>query len=360
MKRQPTPIENVYRYENGTLYYRKGKVEESLKTKDLKEASVRKQIIEDRLVKYGFQSFKATFGSLFPVFWEEIEDKYKRGKIRELTYKTYRTIFNNHLIPYFGKMKLSRFDELEWKKYLNSTELSETKNVRVGMQIFFTWARQNRQITRRFDLVVKDHKSRQRAIATTAQVKAILSHADERTLLFASCALFCGMRCTEIRTLEWRDVHLDQRYFDLLPEKVKTKRGRHVPFNEFIYRLLLKIKSEMEKQGIKSRFVFHQIKGHAINRPVARSAPHEWWKDLRATAPVLEELTYHDLRATFETHMNKRTDFTDMQKEKYAGADLKIQSQRYVTMRADDLRGIESSVKIEGLDELFTKRLASL
>jgi hypothetical protein len=65
----------------------------------------------------------------------------------------------------------------------------------------------------------------------------------------------------------------------------------------------------------------------------------------------------HDLRATYEHYANKRTDFTDTQREKMAGASIQTQRRIYLHgFQAEDLRGLENVVQFDGLESIMSEK----
>ncbi len=67
--------------------------------------------------------------------------------------------------------------------------------------------------------------------------------------------------------------------------------------------------------------------------------------------------TPNDLRATYEKYSNMSKEHTDTQREKMSGASMDVQRRIYVSMTADDLKGLERVVQVPGLDKVLTGKI---
>lgn len=336
------------RRKDGDYYTFIGQKETWLKTNDPRVALANREYIIATREALGPKSFEFPIGNLFPRFLES-----KKYEVRFSTLNSYEKLWSGGLKRFWAKRSLAEVHQATWLEYCRRNDsVRAFQNHRNLMHQFLVWCEMNRFLRAIPTLKNPKHKGRKRKIIPPEHLSVIFQEASGSLQLFLSLYLFMGMRRLEIISLPWDKVNLIKRTITLDDKSVKTGDGREVPINSIVYGLLLKRRSE---QRIKTRWVFPNAldeerhadpgglktawqtcmgrAGLAIRATGKRN--RKYWKAI---------YTWHDFRATFEKHMHRSNEFTDTQKEKMVGADIDVQKRVYVTMDADDLRGLEEVV----------------
>lgn len=348
MRFEHTDDKNIKRHPaSGVYYFKRGRIEVSLKTKDWNEAKLRKSIKIDELDAVGAVAFKHKLGGLVGQYYGE------RSSLRASTKKLLKYVFDQHLIPYWGQKRLSEVTTASWHKYCQKKSGLDLMNHRWAMQTFLKWCRRKGYIASLPDISeIPKHKRRHRKVIPNDDLIEIFKHANGSLLLFLSLALYNGLRRKEIMTLKWDGVSINHRYITVESDSNKLDRLRRIPVNDIIT-LLLHDRFYSQK---KSKWVFPNARD--ARRHADLSGLKTAWSTALRRAKI-SGFTWHDFRSTFEKQLNKQKEFTSMQREKFADASTEMQKRIYVTMDHDDLRGLEQSVQIEGIDMLIKAKMSS-
>lgn len=350
MKWRATKYNNLSIRENGIYYYKKGRKEISLKTTNEKEAVQRLKTVELTADEFKVGTYRLKVAGLVPDYLESRALEVKSKELRIATYNESKYLLEKYLVPFFGNYKLTQIDSSLWDNYRRRVQVSDVSNHRKVFGHFLKWCKKKGYIKYLPDMDVNQHKRRPRRILTPHEIKAIWGQSEGSLKLFISMALFMGMRRGEIMKLSWERVDFQQKAIFLREEDTKTKEARWVPIAKPALELLLMRQSEK----LSPKWVFpHRVnsKNHAYEAGL-RSA----WNTCKKNAGLgSEDITFHDLRATCEYYNHKRTDLSETQLEKYFGADIRIQRGIYVSMNADDVRGVENSPELLALIEAVGK-----
>lgn len=340
--------------ESGIYYYVKGKLERSLHTTEYAKAVERKDFLEDEIHSSGSTAVRRTVGSLYPDYLAhrklQNQGKLKKhGKFSDGSLYEIECVFDNHLLPYFGRMKLSKVTTPAWAKYCDRALVKDLANHRKVFYGFWKWCKRKGYRKDIPDISeIPHHVRRRRRIVKPHELVRIFEHARGGLLVFLSLALYNGMRRKEIMTLKWVSVNLDERFVVIEREANKRQRTRSIPINETVVSVLL----AWQASTAKSPWVFANAKN--ARKHGSMSGLKTAWRTCLKRAK-LSNITWHDLRATYETHNHKRTDFTDTQREKFADATMEVQKGIYVDMDHDDLRGLENAVQVPGLELVIAR-----
>jgi integrase len=242
-------------------------------------------------------------------------------------------------------------------RYCKRSLVSDLKNHRKVFASFLKWCVWSGYLRVAPDIsYLPEHVRRPRRIIKPHELELLFKNANGSLLLFLSIALYNGLRRTEIMTLTKERVNLKDRYI-VIPKKFnKLVRERSLPINKTVAALLDARIKEHVRLGIKTKWIFPNALSAA--RHADLSGLKTAWRTTKNKAG-LTDITWHDFRATFEKDMNKHNQFTDMQKEKFADASLKVQKDIYVNMDHEDLRGLENSVKLPMLEKIIKAKLPS-
>jgi hypothetical protein len=357
--------DEIFLYENDVYYYRgsppglKRRVEKSLR---LKRGATQKEILKakkellDSLDNLGTNTSNITTAKIFDRYVAHRKDESLNPEnLSQSTFDETKNLIENHFKPWFQSIKLETFDQLllddyfefKFKKGLN------LKNHRKVINHFLKWCVNNKYLKFRPEIELQKKftkQKRQRVILSDDQVKAILKNANDKLTLYICMYLFMGMRNSEICNLKWSEIDFKKRSLQVNPLSNRRRKSRVIPINSNVIEML-----KVRQSKSNSDFVFP----NAIDKskPMHKSSIRAPWKALLKRSNVDLGLTPHDLRATFETHMHKNTNFTDTQREKMAGAAIDVQKNIYITMDAEALRGLENSVQISGLDKVLKNKL---
>lgn len=355
----------------GDFYWYKGtpeghgkQVERSLKIKvGASQKDVRRAKLDllEHFKKIGKNSRETSFEKLVAAYIKEKEDEglaiktlYEIKSYLGVKYE-YRgsQYFGKHLGPYYRKFKVENIDQISFDEFCEENKGQNFKPHIKVLNAFLKWCVQKRILRNRYKIEIpKKHRKekRKREVLENHEIIGLLNHLSGRALLYHSMYLLMGMRNSEIIKLKWSEVDLEDRSLWVNPENNRTRKDREIPINPFIFKMLC----ELDRGD--SDWVFPSRAGSKKPHMDPSSSFRKDWKRALADAGITRHLTPHDMRATFETFMHTNTAFTDTQREKMAGARIDVQKDLYVSMRAKDLRGLEESVQVEGLGQVFEKK----
>lgn len=154
----------------------------------------------------------------------------------------------------------------------------------------------NRAIEWDYPITLNPVKRVQR-VRTENRMERFLTH-DEASTLLKHCpewlrgvviaALMTGCRQSELLTLTWDCVDLPRRSLRLSGSRTKTGKGRDIPINETLHRLLKSLPRPIDK----TKPVFTK-KGKPISKTILKLG----WK-AALEASEIDHLRFHDLRHT--------------------------------------------------------------
>jgi len=208
----------------------------------------------------------------------------------------------NQLKNYFGNKKLSQITSGDIDDY-KLARLREVKPATVNRELaclshLLNLAKRNKKFFGENPVAVS------RLLPEYNQVERILTPEEEERLL-ALCnpylkpilitALNTGMRKSEILTLKWTDVDLDNSVITLEHTNTKSKKTRRIPINSVMRKLLLEQK--LKSGGFE--FVFLSQDGKPYKRHDSLKGAFE----RLCKKAGITGLRFHDLRHTAATRM---------------------------------------------------------
>ena len=356
-KREKTSISNVFRYPSGRLYYVRGRVEKSLETNDLKLAESRKKDLESRLSFFGPMSYKRKVSEEWQKYLDmrylQLMGKAPGGKkIRPRTFEEIDRVYKVYLKKPFENCRLIEVDEVRWNKFVKNARVPDLRNHRKVMLGFLNHCKQEGLIKILPDLKVPVVNRRVRKIVDPVDLEQLFKVSPNKLLLYNCMYLFMAMRNGEIVGMEWSRVFFNQGYIALRAIDVKTGKPRNIPLNPIVRVLLLKTRDLQLEAGIKSPYVFPK-RGKPQEPTISTGLRKSWELAIKKCGWPVGYIQPHDLRATYEHYSNKRADFTDAQREKFAGASISVQKNIYVSFQPEDLKGLENVVQVPGIENLI-------
>lgn len=324
---------------------------------------------EEKLAEYklkGVRNLKDNFRSLSePYIAERVEEAKDPKLLSQSSLKETKQLMNGHLVPYFGNYKPHDIDQPLWNDYCMEKRRAKVKgrkkvglnlkNHRKVMNHFMKWLFHNKAMKNlvAFEIPKRARVAhRERIIPEEWEILSIFEHSHGNLLLYVSMYALNAIRNYESLASRWDDYDLEKGVMYVRGENNRTRKDRSIPLNPFVLDLL-----RARKKTATSPWIFpnQRSKGKTPHKP--KGAMHKVFKVMLKRAGVNSELTPHDLRAFFETHMAQNEKFTDTQREKMAGANIDVQKRIYIKMQAKNLKGLEKSVQVDGLNSLLSKKL---
>ncbi len=343
--------------------YRRGDFEQSFGRLPNKSKAIEaKEILEAQRGRLGGQAFKWKVKHVFPEYMLERKNEMLgkiagRRIISPRTYQEIQSIWEKHLRSFFANKRLSDIDSVLWSEYCRKSKLADLSNHRKVLRTFLAWCEQQGKIKYIPTLKIPHVVRRKRKTLSQDEIKLILSHSKGSLLIFVSLYLFMGVRRTEQIKAKWENVDFNNMAFVITDDTTRTRTGRVIPLNRFVASLLAHHKNDQIERGIITPWVFP--KAGKPNEHATQDMPNTAWKTMLENAGLSDSgIEPHDLRATYEHYASKRLEYTDTQREKMAGASMQTQRRIYLRgYQADDLRGLEESVKFDGLDQALEAKL---
>lgn len=238
---------------------------------------------------------------------------YKKPKLRESSFSTIKTTTENHIVRFFGDVKVADISPLQVQMFTASISHLSKSTQQMCLQnarAIFDVAVENDVIEKSpFSRTIKPsaEKSEEPIALTNTEAKALLEAVrGTRAHLFCLIALSTGMRRGEILGLMWEDIDWDRkkicvRHNKAFPTKAndapvtaftKTEAGRRdLPIPSALYDIL-----HDEFIRSKSKFVLNMKNGQSLTK----SSFHSLWKIVEAR-DLGFDVHPHLLRHTFCT-----------------------------------------------------------
>lgn len=230
-------------------------------------------------------------------------DTYK-ADVRMVTRQSYATIYNAHIMPQIGKLRLQDVRPAHLQSVLlkvsDKSESLQSKVLIILRQLFRT-ARQNRLIT--FDpteglkIVHKAHAPKVKHLSPEQRETLLLAVTDPKAKVFVALCLLAGLRREEALGIQWGDIDGDTLHIrravtfvgnNIDPDLSLKSRSayRDVP----IMGELADILAATPKTAI-------WVIPSATGRAMTKSAFRRMWYKVEASVPF--RVTPHMLRHTF-------------------------------------------------------------
>jgi integrase len=370
-KRVPVHFDDEIFLQDGETYYYRGtpiglkkRIERSL---GVKKGAAQKDVLQakknliESLGKSGTAGGKNSFNVLAKLYEADRIDEAKDPKILSpRTLSETKLYVNKYFIPYFGTKRVNEMEQSDFTDYCRKYRKLNLVNHRKVLNHFMgKWCVQNGYLKYKIEFEIPKfaHKKRRgREVLTPDEIRSILAINDDTTLLYIVLYLLHGMRNMEICKLRWVDVDWEKNGAYINPESNRRRKARAIPLNDFAMNLLTARKASSESDWV---FPSRLKKGQKPYMDPTGGIRKRWQKALEA-AGIARHITPHDLRATFETYMHTNKKFTDTQREKMAGAQIDVQKEHYVKMQIEQLRGLENSVKVDGLDKVLKTKIREI
>ncbi|WP_373231963.1 tyrosine-type recombinase/integrase [Cohnella sp.] len=301
-------------------------------TKKEAEVEMAKFITEVKTGTY-FEPEKLTLMN----FVEEWKVKYAQKHLETLTYRNYMFHIKNHILPYFGHLRLDQVKTLHVVSFL--TDLTSPSARKDGqektlssstIQYIYRVLRNIFNIAVEWRIInynpvadVKKPKvtTKEVSVYNEEEVAAVFKALDSELLewrLLITLALTMGMRRGELLALEWAQVDLQNAYLDVKQSFSLTQKGnplikapktkssiRRISIPSSLIPDLIKLREKMIAErallgdkwlGGDHSFVFSTTNGKAVYYSYAS----QWWRNFTVRHSI-RYIRFHDLRHTSAT-----------------------------------------------------------
>lgn len=197
-----------------------------------------------------------------------------------------------HLIPYFKGYEIAKINSMLIEKYKKerleegakkSTVNRELSCLRLIFNKAIGWGYLDESPMKDFKFFSEKDNFLERVLSPEEEKRLLKNCASGAVRDFIVFGLNTGMRKSEILSLEWKNVSLEQRV--ILVTMTKSGRNREIPINDALYSLLVRL---------------HSTNGNG------RMFPYEnvYWSFKKAARLAgIPEVRLHDLRHTFATRL---------------------------------------------------------
>lgn len=172
---------------------------------------------------------------------EMLEAKEKEGASKEYM-KVLRVYLNKFATEFKSQLRaLNTSDIADFLRNMKGSPRSKN-NARATLGAFFKFAKERGWVARDHDGIDMVPKFKQRSgaiqIFTPWELVQFLNHVRDELKPFVAIGAFAGLRHAEIQRLDWREVHLADRFIEVTAAKAKTASRRLVPITDNLVRWL--------------------------------------------------------------------------------------------------------------------------
>lgn len=292
----------------------------------------------------------------FETYAIEWYERYKRQKIRPKTRRLYEGFLKNHLVPFFGKLKIGEIKSQDVQNFYDSCNMlshSTVRQMKVVLHQIFESAKEDQYIE------INPTESTRHILPAKASERSALSQAEiqdvirqlprlrEQDSLLMHLLIYTGERRGEVLGLRWEDIDFDNNVINISRQIIhlsnhpyecepKSKAGiRAIP-------LLPELKKILQQYKKKKGFII----GDGVN-PITETSFNRRYERIGRLVD-LHGATPHIFRHTFLTMASDKLDPKTLQA--IAGhATFSLTFNKYVHKR--DEKVIES---VGRLAKLFT------
>lgn len=300
-----------------------------------------------------------------------------KGTVKDSSFNlTYKNSVENHLIPYFGKRKLSQIRQIDVQEYFNKNQrlysLETLKKHKMALNKIFEYAIQNDILYKNPCTTIKlssKIKTEKKKTYTKEQCELVLAYAEtHRYGLDIILMLSYGITRSELLGIQWDDIDIDERILHIsrgvadvqnaITEKMEvivgeTKnefRKRAIPLSHHIIEMIT------ARERV-SEYVFCNLKGN-VQSPSTWSRRHfsvfmrdmhSYYAEQGIDVPILHP---HELRHTRASlWVNDGANLFAVA-DVLGHSDLKMLRKRYAH---SDVESTRKLLGIDSSDENLTK-----
>ena len=155
---------------------------------------------------------------------------------------------------------------------------------------------------------------------------------------------FCGIRRTELISLELRDIDLFNGFITVQAETSKSRRIRRIPMNAHLKFYLREYLQERKKRGCKTQYLFVS---YASDSGLTLDGLHHWVKRLIKSSGV--KFHVHRFRHTFATNLAMNNVGAVKIQKLMGHTDLKMTQTYLRSVATEELRDDINTLSFENL-----------
>jgi len=213
-----------------------------------------------------------------------------------------------HVLPFFGTMKLAEVDKSAVRKYRKERhEVSTIKvatanrDIAVLRRVLYFGVEEGYIATNPIArLQMERERKTKRPVLSVREELLLFPAASEHLRKIVICALDTGMRRGEILAQLWEDIDFDNRILYVSHSKTPEGEMREIPLTSRLYDLLFSMKQE---KGLVFTFDGEGLK----------TVKTAWKATLRRSK--LRHFRFHDLRHTFNTRLTVANVMQEVRRE---------------------------------------------
>lgn len=261
---------------------------------------------------------------------------YVVGNNRKKEQELKRSVFERHLLPSFGRMRLDAITSEDIEKYKAKKlgELLARKSINNHLVVLhkaYSSAKEwgvIREIPKMRQLKLPEPAFR---YLSNEEVGVLLKSAAGLLHDMLLVALRTGLRYSELTALIWEDIDWEKRIIAICRSQVegvvgntKNNRIRRIPLTDDVYELLLQMR---QKNGLifqeNSHHVVYEVSRRRLRKACERAG--------------VQVVSWHDLRHTFASHLVARSAPLLAVQKLLGHSDIKM-TMRYSHLGPDQLR----------------------
>lgn len=252
------------------------------------------------------------------------------------TRESARIHIKNHLLPFFGGMRIDQINEGTWEQYILHSQLKKLGrklfNDRKHMVMVMKHAFKKGLLSRPLEFRNPDPKVEAGKIYESGALSSLLQNAKPDMRLQILMASTMGMRRSEILLLSWERVDLVKEIIHLRASDTKIRRSRSIAINPDVMEIL-------KDRSKDSPWVFP----HREDKSKPCKSHKTSWGSCKRLAKV--EGRFHDLRHTFLSNMLLVHKVNPVHLSVYAGVSLEVIQQVYLHPSVEDTRSVASMIR---------------
>lgn len=290
---------------------------------------------------------------LYPLF---ISDKSKGNpklkiqKVREKTLGEYVNFYERYFKDFWGEKSLEEITADEWEKYIDHARAKSVKKDKLKifnhwkiMSAFCSWCIATDRLVKMPGIYNPDPVTFQDELEdedgigknlTDSQLLDLRNKIENNMALelYVSCAIYMGMRSSEITQLKKDRLDFKNNLIKLRASDTKTKQARSVPIHSVVF-TLLKAQCHVTES---SEYLFPNRVDKS--RPMDRTGFKKSWYALLETCKI--DCRFHDLRHSYATRVFGDPSINPVVACKSLGMSMKTAMKHYIHFSEEQLSSL--------------------
>jgi integrase len=296
-----------------------------------------------------------TINDVFDVYYESFRDDILKGKRRESSLSGSASTYRLHLKPKIGNVRVANFTHHLVKRMLSKLLAKHGYSIHNhSLTLLKSMFRRAELDCAIFSGLTKIDESqfRRERVLSRSELAIFMRSLEQESQIYQDCVvmlLVTGQRKAAVLSMRWRDIDIENGYWNISGKTAKNKKRATVPLARPAIEILLRRSSEAL---LGDEFVFPSTRsksGHITDK----SGIGGFWHRITSRAgfycPGNDEihLTIHDLRRTLATYNVRRGGSLQATSKLLGHSDLSITDQVYAHLDVDNVRAeLEKTVEL--------------